>query len=293
MSLTRRTIALGFALALAFAADAFAQTRTETLRWTHPDPSDVVGFEVHYGPSSRSYTTTTDVALPPVLSGAYEVGIEVDADADVYFAVTAYSVEAASFFSNERCRGPAGPCDPPSQPSPPSPPDGGSGGAGSDPPPSPDGPRAAINGFALWDAASDSRVDASFTSGEQISLAELDCAAIEILGNSYLSRSSSPGSLMYAFDGQTPSACNDPGTSHENNPPYAWEADSGPGRFECAPTLTQPGTHTLTVTPFDGDDCSGQAGTPVTLTFEVVDPSAPPPPAAAIGRPGKPVLVVE
>ncbi len=53
------------------------------------------------------------------------------------------------------------------------------------------------------------------------------------------------------------------------------------------------GSHTLSVTPWDGDDCSGAAGTPVTLTFEVVEGplgSAPPPPER-LGVPGKPTIV--
>lgn len=283
MSGKRRTIALAFSLALGFALDAAGQTRTETLRWTHPDTSEVTGFTVHYGPASRTYTDTADVKIPPVVSGAYQVGIAVDADADVYFAVTAYSDEADSFFSNERCRGPAGDCAPPAEEPPPP----------SDPPPDPSGAQAAVAGFALWDADSDSRIDASFVSGEQISLGDYPCTAIEILGNSYLNQSGSPGSLMYAFDGQAPSACNDPGRSHENNPPFAWEEDAGSGRFECAPSLTQPGTHTLVVTPFDGDDCTGQQGSSVTLSFDVVDPSAPPPPDSGIGQPGRPVLILD
>ena len=164
----------------------------------------------------------------------------------------AYHEDAESFYSNEKCRGPAGDCAP-SLP----------------PPPDPSGSQAAVAGFALWDAESDTSIDSSFESGEQISLADHGCVAIEIVGNSYLAEFGSPGSVMYSFDGQEPSGCHDPGRSHENQPPFVWEVETGPGSFECAASLTQPGSHSLTVTPFDGDNCSGLQGTSVTLDFEV------------------------
>ena len=46
--------------------------------------------------------------------------------------------------------------------------------------------------------------------------------------------------------------------THENSPPVASETDTGPDRYECAPSLTVAGIHTLTVTPFDGDDCTAR-----------------------------------
>jgi len=76
--------------------------------------------------------------------------------------------------------------------------------------------------------------------------------------------------VIYSFDGQDLGGCSGtPGRSFEDSAPYAWEADAGPGAFECAATLAQPGIHRLTVTPFDGDKCSGLRGAPATLTFEV------------------------
>lgn len=139
----------------------------------------------------------------------------------------------------------------------------------SPPGPEPTTAQAAVVGFALWDAQADRLVDAAFESGEQISLADNPCTAIEILGNPYLA-GSGPGSVAYVFDGQDLGGCTGtPGSSFENSAPYAWEADSGPGSFECAATLTQRGSHTLTVTPFDGDNCTGHQGSPAMLRFEI------------------------
>ena len=137
------------------------------------------------------------------------------------------------------------------------------------PPPAPSSPQAAIVGFALWDAQADGLIDANFTSGEVISLAAHGCTAIEVLGNAYLATSNS-GSVTFSFDGQDLGGCSGvPGLAFENTAPYTWEEDSGAGSFECAASLTQPGSHSLTVTPFDGDNCSGLQGTSVTLDFEV------------------------
>jgi hypothetical protein len=281
---TRRTFAFAFYLsvALTVALDASAQTRTEKLRWTHPSPSDVTGYQVYWGDASRDYGDSTDVGIPDIVSGAFEYEITVDAGADVWVAVTAYNAEAESFYSNGRCRGPVGECDPGSAP----PPDPG-------PEPTPQA-SAAVVGFVLWDAEADSVIDSGFESGEQISLSDHACTAIEIVGNGYLANSGSPGSVMYAFDGQAPNGCSDPGTSHENNPPFAWEWEAGPGQFDCAPTLTEPGSHTLTVTPFDGDDCTALQGAPVVLEFEVLaSPPASPSPPDPLGAPGRPMLVLD
>ena len=55
----------------------------------------------------------------------------------------------------------------------------------------------------------------------------------------------------------------------------------------------------MTVTPFDGDDCTGGVGNTVTLEFEVVaSPTTPPPPEPepepeALGKPGRPTLILQ
>lgn len=262
-------------------AAALAQTRSELVRWQDPDNEGkgVIGYRIHWGESSRSYDQSLDVGIPAFVSDAFESTIEVAADAEVYIAITAYNATHESFHSNESCRAATGEC---------------TGGSVSDPTdsePPPSGVQSQVLGFALWDAASDTVIDSDFQSGE-IVLDGDDCFAIEIIGNGYLD-DSGPGSIKRVFDGQDPGGCSEPGVSHENNAPFAWEVDEGPDAFACAATLTEVGAHTLTVTPYDGDDCTGNVGTAVTLDFEVIDGSAPPPPPPAdeeLGQPGKPVL---
>jgi hypothetical protein len=283
MSRSLPAIALWLSVALIGAVGASAQTRTEILRWddSNNTGNNVTGYRIYSGLSSGGYAQSVDAGLPAAVDGVREYSVSVDATADVYFAVTAYNDAAESFFSNEICRGANGACQAPApEPTP-------------TPTPTPSTAQAGIDGFALWDAQADVVIDSSFTSGEQIPLDNYPCTAIEIVGNAYLSQSGSPGSVMYTFDGQTPSGCTNPGVTYENNPPYAWEIDSGPGKFECAATLTQPGSHTLMVTPFDGDDCTGLVGTPVTLSFDVISAggATAPPPSEVLGTPGQPVLI--
>lgn len=276
--------------------EAGAAVRTETVRWTDDlnKSGDVTGYKIHYGLDSRSYTGAVDAGIPPISNGVFEAAVEVPAAENVYIAVTAYNEEAESLLSNEICRTPLGESctdtssstDTSTDTSTDSSTDtstDSSTDTSTDSSTSTDGAQAAIAGFALWDAGSDTVLDSSFGSGEQISLATHGtCVAIEILGNSYLDQGG--GSIMKVFDGQTYGGCTDPGLTHENSPPYAWEADQGPETFTCAASLTEAGTHTLTVTPYDGEDCTGAVGTPVTLEFEVVN-------GEPLSPPGQPQLV--
>jgi hypothetical protein len=95
--------------------------------------------------------------------------------------------------------------------------------------------------------------------------------------------------VRFTFDGDTSGGCSVPGFTHENQPPYVWEEELGAGQFSCAATLTNPGSHTLTATPFDGDSCTGAAGPPATVSFDVLSAGS----AGAItqlGQPGKPEI---
>ena len=162
------------------------------------------------------------------------------------------------------------------------------------PPPPPPGGGAAVVGFVLWNAQTDTVIDSDFRSGDRISLTDHGtCLAIEVVGNAYLQPSGSPGSVQMALDG-SPASCSQPGLSHENSAPFAWELDSGPGSFECATSLTAVGSHTLTATPWDADNCGASSGLPVSVSCEVLSGSlsgAPPP--AAIGTPGQPFVVLD
>ena len=85
-----------------------ADARPERLQWTHPDASDVTSFRLHWGASSRTYTTVVDVGVPPASGGVYSWTVEVPDGAPVYFAVTAFDARTgqSSVFSNERLRAP-------------------------------------------------------------------------------------------------------------------------------------------------------------------------------------------
>jgi len=105
---------LGVALASSLGGQAGAQesTRTETLRWSHPQPSSVDGFRVYYGSSSGNYDQSLDVRIPGTDgSGNFVYDLRVPADQVVYVAVTAYA-ELESGFSNEKVSEP--PAPPPS-----------------------------------------------------------------------------------------------------------------------------------------------------------------------------------
>jgi hypothetical protein len=263
-----------------------ASARTETLRWTQNEPPAVVGFRVHWR-SAGSATTTEDVGRPTRNSqGIFSASVNVADGVDVYFSLTAYDSKGiSSTQSNEICRGPGVACGsgpttpppttpPPTTPPPTTPPP-------TTPPPTGGTPQAALSSFKLWNASNDTVIDSNFTSGESIQTSQYPCVAIEIVGNAYLSNSANTGSVKKQLD-STGGACTTPGVTHENSPPYAWEADEGPNKFACAPSLQVAGAHTLTVTPYDGDDCTGNAGTPVTLQFQVLSP---------LGAPGQPFLV--
>jgi hypothetical protein len=93
-------------VALLLMASTLASARTETLRWTHNDPSNVAGFSIHYGLSSANYTTVIDVPpLQPDAQGIFTFGISVPDGATVYVAVTAYDgAGQESGYSNEGTR---------------------------------------------------------------------------------------------------------------------------------------------------------------------------------------------
>jgi hypothetical protein len=260
---------LTLSAALLVSAAAGAQTRTERFRFTHPSPTSVSGFKLYYGTSSGSYGQTINLGLPARDSnGVYFADVAFPATQGVYVVVTAYDSQSReSSRSNEKFR--AGDAPPNA---------GGSGTA-----------QSAVTGFALWNATTDAVVDSNFTSGEKIDLATLPCSSIEIKTNDYLRVQGAPGSVKKIFDGQS-LACTTAPVSHENSAPYAWETDRGPNSYDCAPSLSSPGRHTLIVVPYDGDNCSGAAGPSVTLIFDVIiSTSAPTGPT--LGQPGQPILI--
>ena len=262
-----------FALCLAavLLAASAASARTERFRWSQPTSSPVISaFWLYWGTSSGSYPTHLAVGIPVKDStGAYYYDLVVP-DADTIFVtVSAWSGTLESVKSNEISR--AGIT---------------SGSTTTSPPPSgTTTASAAVVGFALWNASTSTVVDASFQNGDSIPDSVRSCAGIEIKTNAYLN-ASGPGSIKKVFDG-VDNGCS--GSAVENTYPYAWEDDGGAvGLFKCAPSLSAIGNHTLTVTPYDGDNCTGLAGTPMTLSFTVSGSTAPP--TSTVGTPGPDAL---
>ena len=249
-------------LAVILCASA-ASARTERFRWT--EATTVASFKLYWGNASGSYSTSQNVGLPAKDStGAYYYDILVADTATIYATVTATSGGLESVKSNEISRAPST--------------------GGTTPPPPPTTASAAIVGFTLWNALNDTVVDSDFRSGEAISDAVRGCASIEIKGNAYLNGSGA-GSVKKVFDGVN-NGCS--GNGVENSPPYAWEDGGTAGQFACAPSLSAIGSHTLTVTPYDGDNCSGLAGAPASLSFTVTGPSST---GSTVGAPGQPYIV--
>jgi hypothetical protein len=260
-----------FALCLAavLLAASAASARTERFRWSQPTSSPVISaFWLYWGTSSGSYPTHLAVGIPVKDStGAYYYDLVVP-DADTIFVtVSAWSGTLESVKSNEISRA------------------GLTSGGGTTTPPPPTGTASsAVVGFALWNASTSTVVDASFQNGDSIPDSVRSCAGIEIKTNAYLN-ASGPGSIKKVFDG-VDNGCS--GNAVENTYPYAWEDGGTVGQFTCAPSLAAVGNHTLTVTPYDGDNCTGAVGTPVTLSFSVTGSSSS---TSTLGTPGQPYIL--
>jgi hypothetical protein len=266
MRRTARRASFALCLTAVLLCGSTASARTERLRWTQPTSPLFDNFKVYWGTSSGSYSSSVSVGVPSKDStGAYFYDLSVPDTATVYVAVSAALQGLESPKSNQISRAPA---------------------TGGTPPPPPAGASSGVVGFTLWNALNDSVIDSDFQSGEAISDAIRSCAAIEIRGNAYLNTSGA-GSIKKVFDGQD-NGCS--GNALENSAPYGWENGANASQFECAPSLSAAGSHTLTVTPYDGDNCSGAAGTPVTLTFTVSGGTGGGG-STTVGTPGQPYIV--
>jgi hypothetical protein len=79
-----------------------AAAGTQVIRWSHPDPSDVTGFEIVHGSASGSYGTVVDVGKPSPSNGVYSYELMVSDNEDTYVAVVAYNDGGGSTPSNEK-----------------------------------------------------------------------------------------------------------------------------------------------------------------------------------------------
>jgi len=135
------------------------------------------------------------------------------------------------------------------------------------PPPAPPPEPMAVTGVTLMNAESDLPI-AGFDpmpAWTVLNLAALPTRQLNVRANT------TPGTL-----GSVKFEMNGAVFGVEDEGPYALARDSAGDYWPWTPA---PGTYTLTVTPYAGPKAAGAAGTPVTVTFEVVDP------VAAGGRP--------
>jgi hypothetical protein len=243
-----------------------ASARNEQLTWMHTDPSTVNGFRVYWRTSGSSTQNQVNAGLPAQSGNSFTFTVaNIPDTSDVYFSVRAFNTGGDSPSSNEICRGPGVPCGTTTTPPPP-------------PPPPTGGTQASITGFKVWNASTDTVLIDDFQNGATISAS---CAAIEIVGNSYLVTGN--GSVRKSFDNVV-GAC-------ENTSPFGYPDGGAVGQFDCEAALTN-GSHSVSVTTYDGKDCTGTAGAAAIRSFSVsVGGSTTPPPPAALGTPGKPYLV--
>ncbi len=100
----RRTSLILGALMLALSVSSVSAAETTLLRWTHPSPSEVTGFRVFIGYSSRNYEPHLEMEFEGLtaVGGVYQAIINIDPTRPVYVALQAYGDEKTSAYSNER-----------------------------------------------------------------------------------------------------------------------------------------------------------------------------------------------
>ena len=121
----RARAALGVAVFLLAFSHA-AEARVVTLLWSHPTPANVAGFNLHYGTSSGSYSTTVNIGKPAASGGVFTHDLTVGDTVTVYVALSAYGTGyTESFLSNQKTFSaptappPTDPTPPPTDPTPP------------------------------------------------------------------------------------------------------------------------------------------------------------------------------
>ena len=126
-SVSTRLFLVSIAILLSFAGQllvpALVSARTESLRWSHPNPQEVVRFELLFGDVQGNYTETQNLGLPtPDGQGVYTGSFDVDDGRSVYIALRAIGTSLASDPSNVQLRAGQTPSEPPTAPPPVEPP---------------------------------------------------------------------------------------------------------------------------------------------------------------------------
>lgn len=78
-----------------------AQAKDVTFWWKPNTEPDVLGYKIHYGPSSRSYTKVVDAGLPEIKDGVMQYTVTDIPEVATFYAVTAYDKTSESGYSNE------------------------------------------------------------------------------------------------------------------------------------------------------------------------------------------------
>ncbi len=118
----------------------------------------------------------------------------------------------------------------------------------------------AVVSFTLMDADTDQPLLDPMNSGSTLNLGTLPTRNLNVRANV----SGSPiGSVRFAYDGNS-------SFRTENAAPYALAGDTA-GDF--GPWTPSVGSHSLSATPYSSSGATGTAGTPLTITFTVVDNS--------------------
>ncbi len=126
-------------------------------------------------------------------------------------------------------------------------------------------PGPSVAGFTLVNADSDQDLG-PLANGATINLATLPTRNLNVRANT---SPASVGSVRFAYDGNA-------SYRTETAAPYALEGDSSGNYNPWTPSL---GTHSLGATPYGG---AGTAGSPLSISFSVIDQAAPPPSGPAL-----------
>jgi hypothetical protein len=123
---------------------------------------------------------------------------------------------------------------------------------------------AQVSSFTLIDAEADKDIRA-VVNGEEINLAQLPSRRLSIRVNTSPATVGSV-KMVLRHNGQVTK------TYTDNAAPYALHGDNGAGDYYASiwsPPAT--GAYTLEATPYSGANASGTAGTPLTISFTIVD----------------------
>lgn len=217
--------------------------RFEAVTWTQDRSPEVASWTLYWGTTPGARTNAVTGLTPTSQGGIYSASLDVSASptADIYIAGKAIGLDTSTTIdSNEIARVFVDPV------------------VGS--------AQGQIVRVRLWNASNpgiDQVIYQDFQSFPTIQNNVRSCVAIEAVPNAYLA-GLGPGSINFLIGG----------VNHcESTPPYSDFSDNGSSQFGCDPNIAPVGAHTLVMTPFDNDGCTGTpSGTPVTINFNTLGP---------------------